>query len=130
LLFADTQFDLELKPLFDAYIAAAGIDAPADDRPPRDPFVPATSSELDLTRASVSTVVWATGYRLDFSWVKLPIFDQWGYPKHARGVTIHPGLYAVGLPWLYSEPSAVIAGVGADAEHIVAHIAARAPRTV
>jgi putative flavoprotein involved in K+ transport len=128
LRFADEQFDQELKPLFDAYIAAARIDAPPDDRPAHDSFVPETSTELDLERAGITTVLWATGYRLDFSWVQLPVFDEWGYPRHVRGVTVQPGLYAVGLPWLHSEPSAVIAGVGADAEHIVEHIAAR-PRT-
>lgn len=69
------------------------------------------------------SVVWATGYRLDFGWVDLPVLDQWGYPKHVRGVTTYPGLYAVGLPWLYSEPSSVFAGVGADAAHVVDHIA-------
>jgi len=126
LRFAETQFEQEFQPLFDAYIAAAGIDAPPDDRPPRDTFTPATITELDLERSGVRSVLWATGYQLDFSWVQLPVFDEWGYPRHVRGVVDHPGLYAVGLPWLHSEPSAVIAGVGADAAHIVEHIAARA----
>ena len=72
-------------------------------------------------------MVWATGYRLDFGWVDLPVLDEWGYPRHTRGVTTHPGLYAVGLPWLHSQPSAVFAGVGADAAHIVEHIAGRQP---
>jgi putative flavoprotein involved in K+ transport len=125
LRFAESQFADELQPLFDAYIAAAGIDAPADDRPPRDPFTPATVTELDLQRSGVTSVIWATGYHLDFSWVQLPVFDEWGYPRHVRGVTEHPGLYAVGLPWLYSEPSSVIAGVGADAAHVVEQLAAR-----
>jgi putative flavoprotein involved in K+ transport len=119
---ADRGFDEEFRPLFDAYIAAAGIDAPPDDRPPYDDFVPGTTTELDLDAADIAAVVWATGYRLDFGWVDLPIFDEWGYPKHKRGVTTHPGLYAVGLPWLYSEPSSVLAGVGADAEHVVKHL--------
>ena len=123
LRFADTKFDEEFRPLFDAYIAAAGIDAPPDDRPAPDNFTPATLTELDLDRAGVRSVVWATGYRLDFSWVDLPVFDQWGYPNHVRGVTTFPGLYAIGLPWLYSEPSSVFAGVGADAAHIVEHLA-------
>jgi putative flavoprotein involved in K+ transport len=60
--------------------------------------------------------------------VDLPVLDEWGYPHHERGVTTQPGLYAVGLPWLHSEPSSVLAGVGADAEHIVGHLASRAPR--
>jgi putative flavoprotein involved in K+ transport len=123
LAFADTAFDQMFGRLIDAYIAAAGIDAPRDDRPPPDHFAPPTVAELDLDRAGVRSVLWATGYRLDFSWVQLPIFDQWGYPRHTRGVTEQRGLYAVGLPWLHSLPSAVFAGVGADAAHIVEHIA-------
>jgi putative flavoprotein involved in K+ transport len=127
--FADTKFDEELRPLFDAYIAAAGIDAPPDDRPPPDTFTPASVTELDLDRSGVRSVVWATGYRLDFGWVDLPVLDPWGYPHHTRGVTTWPGLYAVGLPWLYSEPSSVFAGVGADAAHIVEHLARHRART-
>jgi putative flavoprotein involved in K+ transport len=123
LTFADRQFDEEFRPLFDAYISAAGIDAPPDDRPPPDDFTPPSVTELDLTRAGIASVIWATGYGLDFGWVDLPLVDEWGYPKHVRGVTEHPGLYAVGLPWLYSEPSSVFAGVGADAAHVVEHLA-------
>lgn len=119
----DQAFDQEFRPLFDAYIAAAGIEAPADDRPPPDDFVPRTSAELDLHAAGIGTVIWATGYDLDFGWVDLPVLDEWGYPRHTRGVTTHPGLYAVGLPWLHSEPSSVFAGVGADAAHVVEHLA-------
>jgi putative flavoprotein involved in K+ transport len=72
--------------------------------------------------AGVGTIVWATGYQLDISWMDLPLFDQWGYPRHTRGVTTHPGLYAVGLRWLHSGPSSVLAVAGADAAHIVEHI--------
>jgi putative flavoprotein involved in K+ transport len=117
-------FDQEFRPLFDAYIAAAGIEAPADDRPPPDDYVPPTSPELDLDAAGIGSVLWATGYGLDFGWVDLPVLDEWGYPRHTRGVTTYPGLYAVGLPWLYSEPSSVFAGVGADAAHVVEHLVA------
>ncbi|MGW7274595.1 flavin-containing monooxygenase [Streptomyces sp. NPDC054864] len=126
LVFAETQFDKQYRLLFDAYNAAAGIDAPPDDRPvPEDSSVPATSTELDLAAAGIGSVVWATGYQLDFGWVDLPVFDEWGYPQHVRGVTTHPGLYAVGLPWLHTVGSAVLAGVGADAEHVAEHIAGR-----
>ncbi|MEV6826009.1 NAD(P)/FAD-dependent oxidoreductase [Amycolatopsis sp. NPDC051102] len=125
LVFAETQFDKTQRRLFDAYIAAAGIDAPPDDRPPADSFVPDIVTELDLAAAGIGSVIWATGYRLDFSWVDLPIFDEWGYPRHDEGVTVHPGLYAVGLPWLTSAASAVFVGAGADAAHIVEHIVGR-----
>lgn len=125
LALADSGFDKEFRPLFDAYIAAAGIDAPPDDRPPYDTYTPQTVTELDLDAARIANVVWATGYKLDFGFVDLPIFDEWGYPRHERGVTEHPGLYAVGLRWLHSEPSSVFAGVGADAAYIVDHMAGR-----
>jgi putative flavoprotein involved in K+ transport len=128
--FADRWFDENFRPMFDAYAEAAGIDVPPDDRTPSDGFVPPTATSLDLGDAGVGSVLWATGYRLDFGWVDLPVFDEVGYPRHVRGVTEHPGLYAVGLPWLHSEPSAVFAGVGADAAHVVSHIAARSRAAV
>jgi putative flavoprotein involved in K+ transport len=121
----ETHFDQEFRPMFDAYIAEAGIDAPPDDRLAPDDYHPRTVPRLDLDAAGISTIVWATGYRLDFGWVDLPVLDEWGYPRHTRGVTTHPGLYAIGLPWLHSEPSAVLAGVGADAEHVVANLTGR-----
>lgn len=130
LAFADRGFDEEFRPMFDAYIAAAGVDAPPDDRPPYDDFTPTTTTELDLDAAGVGAIVWATGYQLDFGWVDLPVLDEWGYPRHARGVTTHPGLYAVGLRWLHTEPSSVLAGVGADAAHIVEHIVTRRGRAL
>ena len=80
LAFADSAFDVKFKPMFDAYIAAAGIDAPADDRPPYDTFSPPTMTELDLDAAGIRSIIWATGYRLDFGWVDLSIFDEWGIP--------------------------------------------------
>jgi putative flavoprotein involved in K+ transport len=127
--FVETQFDKTQRRLFDAYIAAAGIDAPPDDRtPPGDLPLPATSTRLDLDAAGIGSVIWATGYRLDFGWVDLPIFDEWGYPEHDWGVTEHPGLYAVGLPWLHSLASSVSAGVGPDAAHVAEHIAGRLGR--
>jgi putative flavoprotein involved in K+ transport len=125
LTFADTQFDEEIRPLFDAYIAAAGVDAPPDDRSEHDHFVPPIVTRLDLDAAGIHSVVWATGYELAFDWVRLPIFDEWGYPKHFRGVTSHPGLYAVGLPWLTSEPSSVFAGIGDDAKYVAEQLVRR-----
>lgn len=122
LAYADKQFYEEFAPLFDAYIAASGADATAPEPPPQDDFTPATQSELDLWRAGVKTVLWATGYRLDFGWVKVPIFDEWGYPRHVWGRTEQPGLFAVGLPWLHSEPSSVFAGIGIDTKHVVAEL--------
>jgi putative flavoprotein involved in K+ transport len=83
--------------------------------------------ELDMNTAGITSVIWATGYRPDFSFVKLPIFDAEGYPIQSRGVTNYPGLYFVGLPWLYTAASGLLAGVGEDAGHVArALIGARA----
>ncbi len=79
---------------------------------------------LDLTREGVSTVIWATGFRLDFGWIDLPIFREDGRPRHQGGVTEVPGLYFVGLPWLSCRGSAFIWGAWKDAERLAGLIAA------
>jgi putative flavoprotein involved in K+ transport len=76
----------------------------------------------------VAAVVWATGFRLDFGWIELPIFDDGGYPMHHRGVVdAAPGLYFLGLPFQYTPTSEHVGGVGKDAQYISEHIAARSP---
>jgi putative flavoprotein involved in K+ transport len=73
----------------------------------------------------VSNVIWCTGYRPDFSWVDLPLPTHRGWPVQDRGIVDSvPGLYFVGLPFLYSLSSALLGGVGRDARHIVEYIAA------
>lgn len=70
------------------------------------------------------TSIWCTGYRHEFSWIDMTVFDRRGGPRHARGVAIgQPGLYFVGLPFLYGLTSALIGGVGRDAERIISQIA-------
>jgi putative flavoprotein involved in K+ transport len=77
----------------------------------------------------VANVVWSTGFRHDFSWIDLPGLGD-GEPPHQRGVVDgQPGLYLIGLHFLYAMSSAMIQGAGRDAEHIARHIAARAPAT-
>jgi putative flavoprotein involved in K+ transport len=75
----------------------------------------------------VTNVVWSTGFHPGFSWLDLPVFAPNGDPVHERGiVTSHPGLYFVGLHFLYAFSSTMIHGVGRDAERIASHVAARA----
>jgi len=80
----------------------------------------------DGSPLEVSNVIWCTGFRPDFSWIKLPIFDgevTSFEPKHERGVVIDvPGLYFVGLPFLYGMSSSILVGVGRDAKYVVNHI--------
>jgi putative flavoprotein involved in K+ transport len=67
-------------------------------------------------------VIWATGYQPDFSWVRIDVFDEYGYPVQQRGVTAFAGLYFVGLPWLHTARSGLLSGVGLDAAVVVNHI--------
>jgi putative flavoprotein involved in K+ transport len=70
-------------------------------------------------------VIWCSGFRYDFGWIKLPILNDAGEPLHQRGVTQHPGLYFLGLRRTYAISSALLAGVGNDAAFVAEHIAAR-----
>jgi putative flavoprotein involved in K+ transport len=70
------------------------------------------------------TVIWATGFRLDHSWINVPVFDDRGRVVHRRGVTESPGLYFLGLSWLHTRGSALLGWVEDDAEHLVRQIIA------
>jgi len=76
------------------------------------------------SESEVDAVIWATGYRSDYSWIKLPIFDEAGRLRHRRGVTEMPGLYFLGLTWQYTRGSALIGFIKGDAEFIAEKIAA------
>lgn len=114
----------------DAYVAREGLDLPpepeAHDIGPLPDCVTAPRDALDLAEAGVSTILWATGYALDFGWLELDVFDAAGRPRHTRGVSEVPGLYFLGLPWLTCRGSSFIWGVWPDAEALAAHIAGRA----
>jgi putative flavoprotein involved in K+ transport len=75
----------------------------------------------------VANVVWCTGFRPRFGWIRLPLVMDQGWPEHRRGVVESvPGLYFIGLPFLYSAASALIGGVGRDAAHLAREIERRA----
>ena len=78
----------------------------------------------------VDAVIWATGYRPDYSWIKLPVFDETGRVRHRRGVTDVPGLYFLGLSWQHTRGSALIGWVGDDAEFIAGELEAAARKRV
>ncbi len=112
----------------DKYIEAHDISAPDGHRYTATwrPEQPVTA--LDPVAAGITSIIWSTGFRSDWSWVDLPIFDGAGYPAHTRGVTAMPGVYVLGLPWLYTWGSGRFVGVGRDAgflaERITEHLAA------
>lgn len=108
----------QIKQSIDEFICKHGIDAPAESpyEPVWQPQDPALS--LDVEQAGISTVIWSVGYNLDFRWVEIPVFDGQGYPSHERGVTPIPGLYFLGLPWLYTWGSGRFSGIAQDARHL------------
>ena len=79
--------------------------------------------ELDLAKAGITSIIWATGYATDFSWLPATALDDKGKPRHQRGVSSEPGVYFIGLPWLSRRGSTFIWGVWHDAKHIADHIA-------
>lgn len=112
--------EAEFTQQVDAFIEKNRLDAPMENLPElQDGYDAELITELDLKAAGINTIIWATGYRFDFSLVKLPVFDEDGYPIQQRGVTGYPGLYFVGLPFLHTMKSGLLFGVGDDAAHIV-----------
>jgi putative flavoprotein involved in K+ transport len=111
----------------DAYIAAHGLDFPAEPDARRVGLAieGAAVRQLDLRSAGIGTVIWATGYAADFRWIRGADFDPRGVPLHHRGVTGVPGLYLLGLPYLSRFVSSFLSGVGADAARLADHIVAR-----
>jgi putative flavoprotein involved in K+ transport len=118
---------LSLLDAADAYIARNGLDLPEEPEARRTFADPACVSdpilELDLAAAGVSSIVWATGYAVDYDWLHVDAFDAKGKPRHQRGVSSEPGVYFLGLPWLSRRGSTFIWGVWHDAKHIADHIA-------
>jgi putative flavoprotein involved in K+ transport len=106
----------------DQYIAQQGIDAPPEPEYVA-PWEPVSEpSELSLADSGITSVVWATGFHTDFSWVEAPVLDARGKAVHERGVTRTPGLYFLGLPWLHTWGSGRFSGVKTDAEHLLGRI--------
>ena len=120
------QFEVDALKRVDGYVARTGLSVPSETIPQlRYGYDQDVITELDLKGSGISTVLWATGYNFDFSLVKLPIVDAEGYPIQKRGVTDYQGLYFLGMPWLHSQRSGILFGVGDDAAYLAAHIAAR-----
>ena len=115
---ADAFFDERFRPVIDTYIERAAIGAPPDDRVPVT-YQPRALDELNLRDAGISTVIWATGYALDFGWIDAPVFDERGYPRNLRGVSTVPGLYFLGLLWQHSQASASLIGPSLDGRYLL-----------
>jgi putative flavoprotein involved in K+ transport len=121
--------DLKMNRLLDALDAWAAASGTADEVEPARRFEPtrieaAPPLSLDLRRGEVRTVVWATGYRPDYSWLHVPVLDRKGRIRHDGGVVESPGLYLMGAQFMRRRKSALIDGAGDDARELSAHIVA------
>lgn len=111
----------------DAYVKRFGIDLPEEpsarniEREPTSVSRPILS--IDLAEANVTSIIWATGYSVDYSWLSLDVLDESGRPLHNKGITSEPGLYFLGLPWQSRRGSSFIWGVWHDAKYLADHIA-------
>ena len=118
---------LSLLNAADAYIERNGLDLPQEPEArhtfPDPECVTNPILELDLAKAGVTSIIWATGFAVDYSWLKVDAFDANGKPQHQRGVSSEPGVYFLGLPWQSRRGSSFIWGVWHDARHVADHIA-------
>ena len=124
----DRTFD-EFTSAVDEHLQSRDIDS-AETRTSSSPRIkPRSTDEIDIRASNVRSVVWATGYALDFRWVELPIFDARGEPAQRRGATSAPGIHFLGLAWMHKVKSSFLYGVGEDAEYLAERIC-KAPTAV
>jgi putative flavoprotein involved in K+ transport len=121
--FAD-EFSQKIKKMIDDHIAENKLSAPKAhydeaDIPDADARCASTISSLDLKENNINTIIWATGFDHDHSYIKLPVFDDKGKLKNKDGMPEFPGLYFLGYPWLRSRKSPIIFGIIEDAEFVI-----------
>ncbi|MEX2200880.1 MAG: NAD(P)/FAD-dependent oxidoreductase [Dongiaceae bacterium] len=110
----------------DAWVVRSGLDLP--DEPEARNILPDPDCvadpvlALNLKEADIASIIWATGFAVDYSWLKVDAFDEKGRPKHQRGASAEPGIYFLGLPWQSRRGSSFIWGVWHDAKHLADHI--------
>ena len=127
------QYSKDRMTAFDEYIRKAGLDVSESDDSNTDDGGPTDGPdleeilELDLVERKIATIIWATGFNSDFSWIDLPVMDERGYPIQQRGISEFPGLYFCGLHWMHNLKSGLFLGVGDDARHVTQHIADNRP---
>jgi putative flavoprotein involved in K+ transport len=112
------------------FVARAGLGGKVGDAEPFEPFrwpTPAPSG-IDLRSAGINTVLWATGFRRRYPWLKVPVLDERGEIRHQGGIIPAPGLYVLGLQFLRRRKSAFIDGAGDDAIELAEHIDGRLAR--
>ena len=121
--------DLKMNRLLDSIDAWASDNGLDDEVAPPERFAPtevdaAPPLSLDLRSGAVRSIVWATGYRPDYSWLEVPVLDRKGRVRHDGGVIDAPGMYLMGIQFLRRRKSALIDGAGDDARDLSAHLEA------
>jgi putative flavoprotein involved in K+ transport len=124
-LTAGDQFANAMMARIDDFVAEHGLAVGDDEEHERGAAPTADVSEIDLRDSGITAILWASGFRPDYSWIELDLTDEYGWPVQRRGVTSFPGLYFVGVNWLHKRKSALFCGVGEDAEHVVSQLVAR-----
>jgi putative flavoprotein involved in K+ transport len=117
--FGDARW-ADLRAYIDAYCAREGMPQPVYDIPP--PMRVKTRTELDIAREGIGSVIWTSGYRPEYGWVKFPIFDDMGFPIQTDGRTRVPGLYFMGVHFMRKLKSSILHGVGEDAQVVTEQI--------
>ena len=111
----------------DAFVARNGLELPEDPEARKLLSDPVCMTDpilsLDLAEAGITTIIWATGFSSDYSWLPSGALDDNNSPKHQRGVSAEPGIYFLGLPWQTRRGSSFIWGVWFDARYVADHIA-------
>jgi len=112
-----------LRTRIDGFIREEGMNG---DVPGQDPFVPVpmpdAPTSLDLRAEGIRSVLWATGFRRSYPWLRVPVLDQQSEIEHDGGVTAEPGLYVLGLNFMRRRSSSFLAGVSKDAEDLAEHL--------
>lgn len=117
--FGDTRW-ADFRERIDAWCLAQDVEAPVFETPA--PMRIKTRAQLDVAAEGITTIIWTTGYRADYGWVKFPVFDDMGLPIQTDGRTSVQGLYFSGVQWLRKSKSSILYGIGEDAEVIARQI--------
>jgi putative flavoprotein involved in K+ transport len=117
--FGDARW-ADIRGWIDRCCAASGTPTPDYDIP--SPMRIKTRTEIDMVREGIETAIWTTGYRPEYDWVRFPVFDEMGFPVQVDGQTSVSGLYFMGVHWMRKNKSAILYGVGDDAQVVARHI--------